>query len=78
MNDKIKELKEQATVLVDDDWGCIYPEFDEEKFAQLIVEHCSTVAWNHFMDACLESKLVPADYRKWLSSKSIRTYFGFE
>jgi len=40
MNNKIKELKEQATVLIDDDWGCIYPEFDEEKFAELIVKEC--------------------------------------
>jgi hypothetical protein len=34
----IKELKEQATVLIDEGWGCSSLEFDEEKFAELLLK----------------------------------------
>ena len=40
MNDIFEELKQKATVIVDDGWGDIHPEFDEEKFAELIIQEC--------------------------------------
>ena len=41
MNERLKELAEQATVDIKDEYGhWIGSELDEEKFAQLIVSEC--------------------------------------
>ena len=41
MNKRVKELAEQATVDIKDEFGhWINSEFDKEKFAELIVQEC--------------------------------------
>ncbi len=40
MNDKIKELKQQAMVLVDEGLGGGRFGLDEEKYAELIIKEC--------------------------------------
>ena len=40
MNDRIKELAEQATVIRKTFHGIEHIEFDKEKFAELIVREC--------------------------------------
>jgi hypothetical protein len=45
MNQRIKELLEQATTSIKDEYGhWIGSELDEEKFAELIVRECAKVA----------------------------------
>ncbi len=45
MNERIKELAEQATVDIKDEFGhWINSEFDKEKFAELIVLKCAEIA----------------------------------
>ena len=45
MNERIKELAEQATNDVKDEFGhWINSEFNKEKFAELIVRECASVA----------------------------------
>jgi hypothetical protein len=41
MNERIKELAEQATVVRKTFYGVEHIEFDKEKFAKLIVEECA-------------------------------------
>ena len=43
MNERIKELIEQATTIEEHGWGASYEHFDKEKFAELIVRGCSRV-----------------------------------
>lgn len=40
MNDRIRELAKQCRYTYESDRG-VYQEFDEQKFAQLIVEECA-------------------------------------
>jgi len=45
MNERIKELAEQATSIVESPpnaygWGSSYAQFDKEKFAELIIKDC--------------------------------------
>jgi hypothetical protein len=45
MNERIKELIEQATSIVESPknaygWGSSYAEFDKEKFAELLIRQC--------------------------------------
>jgi hypothetical protein len=48
MNERIKELAEQATTIVDtvnsQGYSSSYANFDREKFAELIVLECSSIA----------------------------------
>ena len=52
MNERIKQLAEQATdtvEIVNPDTGITHHRefFDKEKFAELIVRECGNVAWQH-------------------------------
>ena len=40
MNERIKQLAEQATTVEEHKWGISYDNFDKEKFAELIVKEC--------------------------------------
>jgi hypothetical protein len=40
MNERIRELIEQATTIEEHGWGASYENFDREKFAELIVQEC--------------------------------------
>jgi len=44
MNERIKELIDQATTIEEHGWGASYANFDKEKFAELIVRECALVA----------------------------------
>jgi hypothetical protein len=51
MNERIKELAEQATSIVEsppnrEGWTSSYAYFDKEKFAELIVRECIELAMN--------------------------------
>mgnify|MGYP000615887108 CR=1 FL=1 len=51
MNERIKELAEQATSIVEsppnrEGWTSSYAYFDKEKFAELIVRECMNIAKN--------------------------------
>jgi hypothetical protein len=54
MNERIKQLAEQATTIVDmvgpQGYTSSYANFDREKFAELIVKECAKVAWYHTPD----------------------------
>ena len=52
MNERIRELAEQATSIVEsppnrEGWTSSYAYFDKEKFAELIVRECANVAADH-------------------------------
>ena len=44
MNERIRELAEQATTVEEHKWGVSYDKFDKEKFAELIVRECALTA----------------------------------
>ena len=85
MNERIKQLAEQATTIVEmvSSYGYMssYANFDREKFAELIVRECieqgSTLA-KHYIDTHSEQEQVMllasiADY-----STEIKKHFGVE
>jgi len=48
MNERIKELIDQATTIEEHGWGASYANFDKEKFAALVAAHereeCAKIA----------------------------------
>ena len=46
MNERIKQLAEQATTIEEHGWGVSYQNFDKEKFAELIVKECADFVSN--------------------------------
>ena len=44
MNERIRELIKQATTIEEHKWGVSYDKFDKEKFAELIVKECISIA----------------------------------
>jgi len=44
MNERIKQLAEQATTIEEHKWGVSYDNFDKEKFAELLIRECADVA----------------------------------
>jgi hypothetical protein len=44
MNERIRELAQQATTIEEHGWGASYENFDREKFAELIIFECTKVA----------------------------------
>ena len=79
MNERIKQLAEQAKRLVDDKWNKegphIYPEAHyrymqelDEKFAELIVKEC----------ADLFDPDLTVEHEEWIVRKSILQHFGVE
>jgi len=47
MNERIRELAEQAMVETQHEFGGKYLAFSKEKFAELIVRECANVAADH-------------------------------
>jgi hypothetical protein len=66
MNERIKELVDQATKRYEPDWNGApaYEDFDKEKFARLIVQECNR--------AVLEVPLYYKDYRSQIEESVIR------
>jgi len=52
MNERIRELAEQATTIVEmvgpQGYASSYANFDREKFAELIVKECADIATNRY------------------------------
>ena len=68
MNERIKELAEQATVTR----GRMRV-VDIEKFAELIVQECAELLWT---EECYNSDLALEEFEK--NSKKIKEHFGVE
>jgi len=45
MNERIRELIEQATTNEEHGWGVSYQNFDKEKFAELILKDVENIIW---------------------------------
>ena len=72
MNERIRELAEQATNDVKDEFGhWINSEFNKEKFAELIVEECGDVAYNAYWEN-------PETVRGIHIKEKIKRHFGVE
>jgi hypothetical protein len=73
MNERIKELAEQATSIVESPknsygWGSSYAYFDKQKFAELIVKKCANIVWDE-AEKTMSSEVNDAGYK-------IIEYFG--
>jgi hypothetical protein len=84
MNERIKELSEQAKKYVDNKWAKegspLYPEAHylfiqqrDEKFAELIVAEATKALWT---EECMTSDLALAEYSR--NSNRVRDHFGVE
>ena len=79
MNDRIKELAEQATVIRKTFHGIEHIEFDKEKFAELIVRECMKVAV--FKDSGMIATADVAGYMaagRSTAARMIKEHFGVE
>jgi len=66
MNERIKELAEQSydEVPHERDWDATTRVFNKEKFAELIIKECNTVAKTIFCGPGFNSDEIPAIYSK--------------
>jgi hypothetical protein len=71
MNERIKELALQATVIRKTFHGVEHIVFDKEKFAELIVRECADIAKHHVMNI---STYADADF----VDEQIKEHFGVE
>jgi hypothetical protein len=55
MNERIQELAQQCTYEYDDDFGKPHNDFDYEKFAELIVRQCASIAFDEYAATSGES-----------------------
>jgi hypothetical protein len=75
MNERIKELIEQATLIYPEFYGTDRREFDVEKFAELIVDECLAMC-------VVESDDISLDYKRGVifamsrCQHNIKNYFG--
>jgi len=83
MNERIRELIEQATTIEEHGWGASYENFDREKFAELIVRECISIVDEQ--KECLHEEQKywhDRDYGYALAvddaSKGIKQFFGVE
>jgi hypothetical protein len=71
MNERIRELAEQATSIVEmvgpQGYTSSYANFDREKFAELIVRECARVYWN------IDDGEIHGEY-----VKALKEHFGVE
>jgi len=81
MNERIKELAEQATTIVDtvnsQGYSSSYANFDREKFAQLIVRDCLNIAKN-WDDQLVNANLVKESNAVGIVAYRIARQFGVE
>ena len=76
MNQRIKELLEQATTSIKDEYGhWIGSELDEEKFAELIVRECGILADQYQFEKKNPNPLA-TERLPLLSSDFIYEHFG--
>ena len=72
MNERIRELAEQAGMNIVDDKFSTYGKF-AEKFAELIVRECIWALWT---EECRTSDLASEEYTR--GSNKIKEHFGVE
>ena len=77
MNERMKELINEATTIEEHGWGASYENFNREKFAELIVRECMR------MCDCADVSLLEHNYPKEASGASsvkqfIAEHFGVE
>ncbi len=79
MNDKIKELAEQAGVsfLMEDDHSMVMNAVDLEKFAELMVEKFDLILVNEYLD-CVGENDKKSQFRIDRLRKRIKEHFGVE
>jgi hypothetical protein len=79
MNERIRELAEQATSIVEmvgpEGYTSSYANFDREKFAQLIVQECVQACINEGKTYEIESA---GEYSSNLYATAIKKHFGVE
>ena len=75
MNERIKQLAEQAEKYADDNFKGepTYSEAYDSKFAELIVQECCQALWT---DACNMSDLAVEEFNS--NSRKIKNHFGVE
>ena len=66
MNERIQELAEQCRTLYRDGNGQYVEQFDEEKFAELIVEQCAGIIESQDVDPSFKLRM----------SWAVKQYFG--
>jgi hypothetical protein len=74
MNERIRELIEQATTIEEHGWGASYENFDREKFAQLIVGHAIECVRDVLRDENSDLSYEGASQVQ----KHLREFFGVE
>ena len=73
MNTRIRELADQCRTEYHDGHGGFIEQFDEEKFAELIVKECVTVLNNRFMGDLNREDL---EVRRCIAD--VKQHFGVE
>jgi hypothetical protein len=73
MNERIRELADQCRTEYRDGHGGFIEQFDEEKFAELIVKECVTVLNNRFMGDMNREDL---EVRRCIAD--VKQHFGVE
>ena len=73
MNKRIKELAMQSGMVYDSPDQGQFDDFDEQKFAELIVKECAQSLWT---DECHVSDLAIEEFNS--NSKRIKEHFGVE
>ena len=68
MNERIQKLAEQCRTLYRDGNGQYVEQFDEEKFAELIVEQCAGIIESQDVDPSFKLRM----------SWAVKQYFGVE
>ena len=81
MNERIRELMEQATKRYEPDWNGApaYEDFDKEKFAKLIVRECYETIKKDMELAHIQ--LIPIDFGIYANGRLrriIKEHFGVE
>jgi len=75
MNERIKELAEQAYTEVMHERGGTYMAFDKEKFAELLIQECAQACINMGNDYEIKSA---GQYQAELFAFAIKKHFGVE
>lgn len=75
LKSRIEELKQQSINLIDEGWGGIGVEFDENKFAELIIQDCISIL-NQKYTGCKGEELLDRQIDDCV--KEIKEHFGIE
>ena len=78
MNERIRELAEQATTVEEHKWGVSYDKFDKEKFAELIVRECVKLCEHESNDDEYDQFDMGQSVKAENIKTSIKQHFGVE